>query len=69
MSTERDPNPGDYGTCPTLCVQRSHFGREHDEATDGCTCWQLCEMGPTCPGANAGLDRGCWRTDAEGAEG
>lgn len=48
-------------TCPSLCVERSHPGREHDPAEDGCYCWQLCAMGPTCPGANAGLDRGCWR--------
>ena len=48
-------------TCPSLCVERGHPGREHDPATDGCYCWELCDMGPTCPGANAGLPRGCWR--------
>lgn len=49
-------------TCPSLCVERSHPGSEHDPAEHGCYCWELCSMGPTCPGANAGLDRGCWRT-------
>lgn len=48
-------------TCPSLCVERSHPGREHDPATHGCYCWELCSMGPTCPGANAGLPRGCHR--------
>lgn len=60
MSEDAD-NDAHPETCPSLCVERSHPGREHDPATDGCHCWRPCAMGPTCPGANAGLRRGCWR--------
>jgi len=63
-AAQRPPGPE---TCPSLCVERSHPGREHAEAEHGCYCWELCSMGPTCPGANAGLDRGCWRVLPRGA--
>jgi hypothetical protein len=56
------PREKDYPEqCPPLCAERSHPEGEHDQAEHGCLCWRLCTMGPTCPGANAGLDRGCDR--------
>ena len=57
---DAEASPED-ATCPSACAA-THSGREHDESEDGCRCAELCAMGPTCPGANAGLDRGCWRT-------
>lgn len=51
----------DNETCPPLCAESSHPGHEHDPMADGCYCWELCEMGPTCPAANGGLPRGCHR--------